>query len=551
MATNIPEPIFGPNGFVEPSPTAVLNGALADIVSAFNSNPNPSFKSAALNTQLMTPQGQLASSFAAVLNAVFDMFLFYTTQTDPAFAVGRMQDAIGRIYFIERIGATYTTVSCLCNGAVGVVIPTGALAQDTSGNTYQCTLGGTIGSRGNITLNFANLNVGPIPCPIGTLTIIYQAIPGWDTITNAAPGTIGQAVETRSAFEARRQASVAQNSIGTLASIQGAVLQVPGVTDCYVIDNKTSSPLTIGDYTLLPNSVYVAVIGGSQTAIAQAIWSKSSPRCAYNGNTIVPITNPIPNTSLPPYYVVTYEIPTTLPIIFSITLAANQFIPSNAVALVANAVSNQPCVFTGSISGDTLTVTGVSSGALAIGQQLSDSGSVIVAGTEIVNFGSGSGGVGTYALSNIETVSSESILAVYPAPITHIGNSIFASQYYSTILSLGSWAQIISAYVGSPNASACRFTGAVSGTTLTVSAVTSGALSVGQTLTDTTGNLVPGTIIIGLGTGRGGIGTYTLNISQTVSIEAMAAVTANLFEVAVGIDQSPIVYAANVQVAFV
>lgn len=62
-------------------------------------------------------------------------------------------------------------------------------------------------------------------------------------------------------------------------------------------------------------------------------------------------------------------------------------------------------------------------------------------------------------------------------------------------------------------------TGSISGTTLTVTALTSGALSVGQTVSGT--GVSTGTVITSYNTGRGGngtsaLGTYNVNISQTV-----------------------------------
>lgn len=59
------------------------------------------------------------------------------------------------------------------------------------------------------------------------------------------------------------------------------------------------------------------------------------------------------------------------------------------------------------------------------------------------------------------------------------------------------------------------FTGAIDGTELTVSAVTSGTLQQGMVIRGT--NIVPGTTIIDTGTAAGGIGTYTVNISQSNS----------------------------------
>jgi hypothetical protein len=62
-------------------------------------------------------------------------------------------------------------------------------------------------------------------------------------------------------------------------------------------------------------------------------------------------------------------------------------------------------------------------------------------------------------------------------------------------------------------------TGSIAGTTLTVSAVTSGALAVGQPITGT--GVTAGTVITALGTGTGGVGTYTVNNTQTVASEAL------------------------------
>ena len=62
-------------------------------------------------------------------------------------------------------------------------------------------------------------------------------------------------------------------------------------------------------------------------------------------------------------------------------------------------------------------------------------------------------------------------------------------------------------------------TGSITGTTLTVTAISQGAVSMGQTLSGT--GITAGTTIVGFLTGAGGnvneTGTYTVNISQTVA----------------------------------
>ena len=75
--------------------------------------------------------------------------------------------------------------------------------------------------------------------------------------------------------------------------------------------------------------------------------------------------------------------------------------------------------FTGSISGNVLTVTGITQGALALGQTLSGTG--IANGTTITAFGTGAGGNvndnGTYSVSISQTVASTAINAYYQRPL--------------------------------------------------------------------------------------------------------------------------------------
>ena len=77
-------------------------------------------------------------------------------------------------------------------------------------------------------------------------------------------------------------------------------------------------------------------------------------------------------------------------------------------------------VFTGSIANNILTVTAITSGAIATGMTLSGTG--ITAGTKIVSFITGAGGnvneVGTYQLNLSQSVSSTTINAYYQRPLS-------------------------------------------------------------------------------------------------------------------------------------
>jgi hypothetical protein len=85
----------------------------------------------------------------------------------------------------------------------------------------------------------------------------------------------------------------------------------------------------------------------------------------------------------------------------------------------------------------------------------------------------------------------------------------------------GMWRSTVDNNTTDPDASAASFTGSISGTTLTVTAVASGTVQVGQVLSGT--GITSGTIITALGTGTGGNGTYIVQTSQTASSTTITA----------------------------
>ncbi|MFL9904283.1 baseplate J/gp47 family protein [Paraburkholderia fungorum] len=495
---------------------------------------------------MTTPQGQLAQSLTAIIGNSNDQFLALANGVDPAYASGRMQDAIGRLYFMTRIPAASTVVQCTCVGLAGVQIAVGALASDTSGNVYSCTQAGTIPASGSIVLPFANNVMGPIPCPAGSLTSIYQAIPGWDSITNAADGEEGNLVETRAAFELRRQQSVAANSLNSVQAVQGKVLGVPGVLGSYTQDNPnpypiavnpaavvtgsisgtaltvtafisgtpaigqlvsgpgvtpgttitagTASPYTVsisqtvasttlqlGGVQILPNSIYCSVAGGAATAVAQAIMSKKPPGCAMNGST----TQVAYDTSFPyappgiPYEM-SWVTPADTEIYFNVSLVNSTAIPSTAAASIATAIQNA--------------LTGADGGTRS--QQ---------------------------------------------------GSQILASRFYPGIYALGSWAMILSLTIGSSASPAFGITGSISGLTLTVTAA-GGSLAAGQVLSGP--GIVAGTQIGNQLSGTpGGTGTYAVSNAQTVASQSINVIAMTATSLQMLIDQFPVTSAANINIS--
>lgn len=153
----------------------------------------------------------------------------------------------------------------------------------------------------------------------------------------------------------------------------------------------------------------------------------------------------------------------------------------------SDTAGSSSATFRGTIAGTVLTVNSISFGVLSVGMTISGVGVNLNTNipTRIVSLGTGVGGIGTYNLNNSSTVSTEQEM--------NAGASFGAA-----------------------------FTGSISGSTLTVTSITSGTLSVGMMLSGL--GVQAGTFIQGINPGTtGGTGSYELENSQTVGSVNMTA----------------------------
>jgi Protein of unknown function (DUF3383) len=152
-----------------------------------------------------------------------------------------------------------------------------------------------------------------------------------------------------------------------------------------------------------------------------------------------------------------------------IQTALNASLPSEASGWTG-VIAAETASVTGSIAGTVLTVTAVTSGTLIPGSVLSGTG--VTSGTTLGQQLSGTaGGIGTYAVSLAQAVTSETISASYGQ--------------------------------------------------LTITGSGTGTFTVGQTVSGA--GVDAGTIITALGTGTGTTGTYFVNLTQTVSSETVGS----------------------------
>lgn len=129
--------------------------------------------------------------------------------------------------------------------------------------------------------------------------------------------------------------------------------------------------------------------------------------------------------------------------------------------------------------------------------------------------------VAALSIAQLQAITSGSLTVV----VDNVARTA-ASINLSSANSYSAAASLIQTALDAVEPTEASFTGSLAGNVLTVSAVSSGTLAIGQTIT---GASVPaGTIITALGTGTGETGTYTVSTTSTVTSESMQAVTTAL-----------------------
>lgn len=144
--------------------------------------------------------------------------------------------------------------------------------------------------------------------------------------------------------------------------------------------------------------------------------------------------------------------------------------PATGASVTGSIAANATSTFTASIAEQVMTVTAQAAGTIIVGMGISGSG--ITSGTRVTKQLTGTtGGVGTYLVSIIQTAASTTVTGAYGV--------------------------------------------------MTVTAVGSGALNIGDILAGT--GVTAGNTIIGLGTGTGGTGTYYVSVGDTASSTTITA----------------------------
>lgn len=263
-----------------------------------------------------TPQGLLITAETLARTEVVNNNAALANQINPNVAGGVFLDAIMALTGIQRTAATQTVVSAVTlTGVAGTTIPVGTQAQTAAGDIFASLDTVVIGSGGTITVNFASVAYGPIPCAANALTQVVTNVLGWETVTNANAGVLGQSTQSDQGARAYRNNTMGFQGVALPITCTSALYAVPGVQSLFYQENIAATTQTINGISMVAHSVYACVNGGSELDIAAALLENKSSGAAWNGETSVTVVDPASGQP----YTVLFDVPTEIGILVRVT----------------------------------------------------------------------------------------------------------------------------------------------------------------------------------------------------------------------------------------
>lgn len=315
-----------PNGVI----TVDTSEVRSDVESAYTAA-----LGASLNLDVSTPQGQLIVNDTTMITTAQAAVVAMANETNVYYATGAALDTAAAFYGFYRKQNTPTVVVAQLTGLSGTEIPAGSLCSDGT-NEYALSDTVVIPTTGATSGQFICRAAGAIACPAGALNTIVTTIAGWDSVQNLYDGVIGQAAETDNAFRDR----ITSNFMTARArAMMGAILDnIAALNDVVSVDgaeNPSADTVTIDGVSVPAHSIYVTVMGGTGTDIAEVLAKTKTMGAGTVGNTDVSYVDSDID------YRYTYKIyrPTVVPVYVQIQYSTNAYTPIGVDAEIIDVIS--------------------------------------------------------------------------------------------------------------------------------------------------------------------------------------------------------------------
>lgn len=278
---------LGPLGLTTATQTEVLGNLTTAMQNIYG---------ATINLASDTPDGQWINIIVQTVLDLQDLLTQVYNSFDPDNAIGVVLDQRVAINGIQRQAGTFSVTNVTVTTSTSVNLygldqtdqPVYTVS-DNAGNLWQLQTTQLGLSSGANVLAFQADVPGALLTTPNTITVQVTIVLGVSSVNNpASQTTIGLNEESDAALKIRRQQSVSLASQGYLAGLLAALLNINGVSNAFVYENKTDAP----DGDGVPgHSIWVIVAGsGAPSSIANAIYTKRNAGCGMFGSQTFTIT---------------------------------------------------------------------------------------------------------------------------------------------------------------------------------------------------------------------------------------------------------------------
>lgn len=263
-----------------------------------------------------SPEGVLIGAETEARDAVARNNAELANQINPDFAGGVFLDAIAALTALSRRQAEPSIVKARLTGVAGSIIPAGSGATTTAADVFRSRDNVILDGSGAAEVYFYSVELDAVPCPAHSLTHILDPVLGWETIDNATAATLGQPVESDSQFRKRRKETLFLQGVALPGAIMSAVMDVEGVRSMVFRENYTAETRVIDNVEIPPHTIYTVIDGGTDQAVAYALFANKSLGCGWLGKVEVEVTDEASGQN----YLVRFDRPQEVPVRARVTV---------------------------------------------------------------------------------------------------------------------------------------------------------------------------------------------------------------------------------------
>lgn len=234
-----------------------------------------------INIDQNSPDGQLIGIISKLDADMQEQIVALYNSFDPDAAVGQALHKIIKLSGLTRNPATKSTVTLSVTTSKSVYLAADFTVKDMVGQEWVIGVAQTL-EAGTHSVVFYAKDWGSVSSAAGTVTDLVTVVDGVTSFTNPLDSTVGADEEDDVSLRIRRNRSVEKPSFSTIGGLIARLLDIDGVTDAKVYENRTSIHDAVKD--IAPHTIWCIVDGGATDDISEAIAKEKTGGVDHKGS---------------------------------------------------------------------------------------------------------------------------------------------------------------------------------------------------------------------------------------------------------------------------